>query len=113
MAWTPTRRNDILAELWEVLDTSGDYTGAWTETAGIYRIRVACSFNDGTPTVRIDEGQYDASASGAEPRLIRNQSVPVSSNRGFAELDLSTRYFRLVVLDGLEENPFAATIRKV
>ena len=115
MVWTtnPTRRNDILFELFELLDSSGNYTGAWLETAGITRVRVVCSFNGGSPTLRIDEGQYDAGASGGEPRVMRSQTVPVTANRGYAELDITTRYLRLAVSSGLGDNPFGATVRSV
>lgn len=113
MAWSfnPTHRRDINFELYEVMDGSGDYTTDWLESAEIFTIRVACSFNGGTPTVRVDEGQYDSGA--GTPRLIRSQSVSVASGRGFAELDLTGRYFRLVVSGGLADNAFAATVRTV
>lgn len=114
MAWThtPGRRQDIIVELYEVLDGSGNYTGDWIETSDINTIRVACSFNGGTPTVRVDEGQYDPSASG-DPRLIRSQSIAFASLRAFGEVDLTARYFRLVVSSGSADNPFASTIRAV
>ena len=113
MAWTtnPTHRQDLPLGIYELLDESGDYVGPWLETADIYTVRVVASFNGGSPILRIDDGQYDNGSS--EPRILRSQTITVAGNKGFAELALSARYFRLVVDSGLADNPFAATVRAV
>jgi hypothetical protein len=115
MSWAlnPTRRNDLCLELYEVLDGSGNYTGEWLETSGISAVRVAASFTGGSPTTRIEEGQFDTSASGGEPRAIRSQVAPFAGNKAYAQVDLTCRYFRLTVTGGSADESFAATVRVV
>lgn len=108
----PPRRTDLTVELFELLDGSGAYTGDWLDTSGVQSVRVSASFNGGTPTVSVEEAQFDTGNSG-DPRVIRTQNVPVSSLRAWAGLDLSARYYRLTVSGGSADNPFAATIRVV
>jgi hypothetical protein len=109
----PTLRKDLCLELYEVLDGSGNYTGEWLETSEIFTLRVAALFNGGSPTTRIEEGQFDTSASGGEPRVIRSRVVPFASNRAYVQIDLTCRYFRLTITGGSAEESFAATVRVV
>lgn len=102
-------RADLVLESWTLLDGSGDFTSDWFDSSGFGRALIAVTFNGGTPTVRLDEGQYDSSFS--TPRVIRSQSIAVSGNRGFLDTPLTGRFFQLVITGGSADNPFAATIR--
>lgn len=98
MTWllAPSTRADLLLEFDDALDSSDGYTSAWIESAGISDIRVACNFNGGESySVNIEEGIYTTHDSG--PVVIRTQTVPYSSLAAFAELPITTRYFRLVI----------------
>lgn len=113
MTWTlaPTTRSDIAVEVDELLDGSGNYTGPWLETVDIFTVRVTCRFNGGSPTVVLEEGIFTTNDS--IPKVLRSNTIPISSLHGFAGVDLSCRYFRLVVSGGSADNLFQACVRVV
>jgi len=113
VTWTlvPTQRLDLVIELDELLDGSGNYTGPWLETTDIYTVHVACKFNGGSPTVTIEHGIYTSHS--ADPKTLHYTDVPVSSTAASADVDLMSRYFRLTIAGGSADNLFQSTIRRL
>lgn len=104
-------RQDLGLEFYETLDESGEFTSGWVETSGTFTIRVACTFEGGSPVPQIEEGQYDEETE--TPRVMRVQAFTVASNSGHAQIDISARYFRFAVTGGAPSSPVAVTVRTV
>lgn len=107
----PGRRGDLALETNELLDASGNFASAWLDTGDYRDARVVVTFNGGSPSVTVEEGQYDVNTS--SPRVMRTHTVSVASNKGYLELPLSCRFVRLSIASGLADNPFSATLRMV
>jgi hypothetical protein len=105
-------RKDLLLEAHPTLDGSGNFSTDWIDSAYVDSVRVACTFNGGSPVVQVIEGQYDPDSSG-DPRMMRTQTITVSANKAYAELPLTCRFFQFAVTGGLAENPVAVTVRGV
>lgn len=115
--WPPPRP-DILQEITDATNSSGDYASPWTESTGVGSVRVACLINGGSdPVVTLQEGMYSESDSSG-PRTIRDQPVPpqTSGLAGYvrsAELALTARYFRIVVANGGASSTVFLNVRSV
>lgn len=113
---SPIPRPDLPLETLAALDGSGAYNSGWIDTGGVFTIRVAVFFLNGeSGTVTIQEAAYEGTGEFADssPRLVRTQSVPVSSSAGYAELDLTCRYFALAISSGDPDDYCSVTVRSV
>lgn len=118
MAWTtdPGERVDLPLEGLKGLDGSGAYTSDWMESVETYAIRVAVFFlNGGSGTVQIEEGAFENNGTSgtSSPRTLRTQSIAITSSRGYAELTLCARYYRLKVSGGSANDFVVANIRRI
>lgn len=104
-------RHDLVEEVLQLLDGSGDFTSAWHDSSGVHSLRVAVKFLDGSsPTFTIEEAQWDTDSS---PRVIRYQSVPINSLIGAVDLNITARWFRVKIDAGPSDGYCAYTMRKV
>ena len=104
-------RYDLVEETLQLLDGSGDFTSDWHDSSGVHTLRVAVKFLSGSsPTFTIEEAQWDTSN---DPRVIRSQSVPISSLLGAADLNITARWFRVKIDAGGSNDYCAYTMRKV
>lgn len=92
-------RADLLAEVVDVLDGSGDYTGEWIDTGGIQRVRL---LNTGLGGVSVT----------LEHSIDQVNVMPDSWTSG-DEKDLTTRYFRFAINGGTPSLGFQLSIRVV
>lgn len=118
MTWTqpPAPRADLVFEDLVALDGSGGFTAPWIDSGGVYRLRVAVFFlNNVAGTVGVQESAYDGTsgAAGSTPRLVREQPVTVSSFTGYAELDITCRWFNVIIRGGDPADFASITVRKV
>lgn len=112
----PPQRGDLLVEGLKLLDGSGAWDSGFVDTEEVFSIRVVVFFlNGGSGAVQVQEAQWDGDVAGASssPRVIRTQSITISSSKGFAQLDLSARYFKLVVSGGTADDHVNVTVRRV
>lgn len=112
----PRPRPDFYLEGEQLLDGSGNWTSDWMETEqGDAHLRLALYFINNFPgSVTIQEGAFDGGLSGSSfPRVIREQSVTVTGSYAYDQLDLTTRYFRVVVVGGDPNDYVTLTVRKV
>jgi hypothetical protein len=118
MAWTlePIKRKDLALEGLKLLDGSGAWVSDWLDSSDVYTVRIAVFFlNSGTGTVQVEEAEFDdnASAGSSTPRVIRSQALTVTSSKGYAELYLTARFYRVNVSGGSSNNHVALTVRAV
>jgi hypothetical protein len=104
-------RNDLVAESLQILGGSGEFTSKWYDSSDVDKARFAVKFLSGSsPTFAVEEAQWDTSN---DPRVIRTQSISISSLLGYAELSLTCRWFRIVIGSGDASGYCAFTIRRV
>lgn len=92
-------RMDLLAEINTTLDSSGDYTGDWIDSAGIDTVRIAYSSAGARGLIQESTDQVE----------IRSAELPV----GYGEMPITLRYFRFAVDGGTPNAALRATLRVV
>lgn len=81
------QRTDLVAEIDTTLDGSGDYTGPWIDSAGIFRLRVA---NTGSG-VRIEESNDQTNTVQVNTVEVSSEGLPYAQE----EISITARYFRV------------------
>lgn len=80
------QRTDLVAEIETTLDGSGDYTGPWIDSAGIFKVRVV---NVGSG-IRIEQSNDQTNAV-----QISTVDVGVEGPYRHEEIAITARYFRV------------------
>lgn len=81
------QRTDLIAEIDTTLDGSGDYTGSWLDSGGIFLIRVV---NTGSG-VRIEESNNQTDVVQVNTSEVAAEGLPWAQE----EMSLTARYFRV------------------
>jgi len=82
-----SQRADLIAEIDTTLDGSGDYTGSWLDSAGIFKVRVV---NTGSG-VKIEESNNQSDIVQVNTVAIASEGLPYAQE----EIALTARYFRV------------------
>jgi hypothetical protein len=93
-------RRDILVEGYLNLDESGNYTSGWFDSAGLTHVRLAASYAGLAASLgsfTLSEASFIGTDDDSSRVTVRTQSVSVGGSSAYADLDLTARYFRLVV----------------
>lgn len=93
------RRGDLLVEVNSTLDGSGDYTGDWIDSSGIFTIRVLAT------TAGVNPGIQQT----ADQVYIFSDTL----GAGYQEYPITARYFRLYMDGGTPNAAFRAIVRAV
>jgi hypothetical protein len=98
------QRTDLVAEIDTTLDGTGDYTGPWIDSAGIFLIRIV---NVGSG-IRIEESNDQTNTVQINTVEIAGEGLPYAQE----EIAITARYFRVMGY-GDPNAPLHAAVRIV
>lgn len=107
-----TTRRDLLLEVNDLTDSSGNYTSPWVETCEVFDIRIiANKANSNAGILYVEEANLnDGSLAGS---VIYSHSFAASSGQVRAQIGLSSRFFRVLFSNFNASTTVQAAVRAI